>query len=121
MLTVKEQTAKLRAHLNRLKERFENTAPPKNRRDRDFFNMVKEETDPVYELLEQWEEATLGIVKQRKVNVHPQQVASTRENMELLLMHSYFIDARPKRYMELYKSITYIFDQLLEELEDTNK
>lgn len=121
MLMVREQTAKLREHLIRLKERFENTAPPKNRRDRDFFQMVKGETDPVYELLEQWEEATLEIVKQRKVNVHPHQVVSTKENMELLLMHSYFIDARPKRYMELYKSILYIFDQLLQELENTNK
>ncbi len=116
MLDVKKQTIELRNHLERLKDRFENNDPPENRRDRDFFNKVKEETTPVYELLVTWEEKTLLVVKERKLKVHPQQVVSTR-NMELLLMHSYFIDARPKRYMELYKSILYIFDQIVDEIE----
>lgn len=119
-MTVTEQTKELRKHLLQLKERFENTEPPENRRDRDFFQMVKDETTPIYQLLEAWEENTLHIVKQRKVNVHPQQVTSTRENMELLLMHSYFFDARRKRYMELYNSILYILDQLIREQKENN-
>ena len=117
-MNITEQTEELKRHLIRLKNRFENTTPPENRRDRDFFQMVKDETSPVYKRLETWEEDVLGIVKERMVNVHPQQIASTRENMELLLMHSYFIDARKKRYMELYNSVIYIFDQLLNELQE---
>lgn len=117
MEELKKQTTTLREHLIRLKERFETTPPPKNRRDRDFFEMVKEETEPIYQLLDGWEETALHKVKERGVTIHPHQVVSTKENMELLLMHSYFMDAREKRYMELYQSVLYIFDQLLRDLE----
>jgi hypothetical protein len=117
MEELKKQTITLREHLLRLKERYETTPAPRNRRDRDFFEMVKTETEPIYELLEAWEKKALEKVKERKVSVHPHQVASTKENMELVLMHSYFMDAREKRYMELYKSILFIFDQLLGDIE----
>lgn len=110
-------TLDLKTYLTQLKDRFETTPPPENRRDRDFFEYVKKETDPIYELLAKWEKEVLSLVKERKVSVHPQQVSSTRENMELVLMHSYFIDARRNRYLELFKSVSYIFDQLLEDLD----
>lgn len=116
-MNVTQQTEELKIHLIRLKNRFENTAPPENRRDRDFFQVVKKETTPIYEALEQWEEAVLVLVKERRVNVHPQQVTATRENMELILMHSYFMDARRKRYMELYNSVSYVFDQIINEMD----
>lgn len=115
-MNLTEKTEKLKEELIRLKNRYENTPPPENRRDREFFEMVKKETSSAYSLLEIWEEEALQIVKERKANVHPQQVVSTKENMELLLMHSYFIDARKNRYMELYRSSLYVFDQLLDDL-----
>lgn len=117
-MNVTEQTKELKKYLVGLKNRFENTAPPENRRDRDFFQKVKNETSPIYEALESWEEVTLILVKERRVNVHPHQVTSTRENMELILMHSYFMDARRKRYMELHNSVLYIFDQIINELDE---
>ena len=112
-MNIEKQTAQLRKYLIDLKDRYENSAPPENRRDPDFFQMVKTETTPIYDLLESWEDDTLEQVKLRQVKVHPHQVTSTRENMELLLMHSYFFDARKKRYMDLYQSVLYIFDQIL--------
>ncbi|GAB3802524.1 DUF1798 family protein [Virgibacillus kimchii] len=116
-MNAKEQTENLRRYVTRLKERYKTNAPPENRKDREFFQKVKEETAPIYQLLNEWEEKTLKLVKERKVNVHPQQVTSTRENMELMLMHSYYIDVKQKRFMELHNSIVYIFDQLLREIE----
>ncbi|PAV29462.1 hypothetical protein CIL05_11390 [Virgibacillus profundi] len=115
-MDLKSKTKQLKQHLNNLKEIYESNNPPKDRKDKQFFRMVKEETSPIYQLLGLWEEAVLEVVKERKVNLHPQQVTSTRENMELLLMHSYYIDVKRKRYMELNNSIHYIFDQLLREL-----
>ncbi|WP_458947114.1 DUF1798 family protein [Oceanobacillus sp. CAU 1775] len=112
-MNVEKQTEQLKKYLIDLKHRFENSAPPENRRDPEFFQLVKRETTPVFNLLETWEEITLEQVKLKQVKVHPHQVASTRENMELLLMHSYFFDARKKRYMDLYQSVLYIFDQIL--------
>ncbi|WP_156289203.1 DUF1798 family protein [Oceanobacillus salinisoli] len=111
------RTKSLKKYLHNLKEHFEHGQPPENVRDKDFFFRVKEETTPIFELLELWEEEALIAVKERKVNVHPQQIESTKENMELLLMHSYYKDLRRRRYMEYYKSILYIFDQLISELQ----
>jgi len=115
-MELKEQTTLLKEHLARLKNKFEENAPPENTKDRDFFLKVKEETLPVYDLLEEWEAAALDTVKTRKASIHPQQITSTKENMELLLMHSYYIDTRRKRYIELHNSILYVLDLLLEEL-----
>lgn len=116
MTDLQEQTKSLKQQLDQLKERYETNDPPEDRRDKVFFSYVKEVTEPIYKHLETWEEDTLGLVKNREVNLHPQQVTSTRENMELLLMHSFYIDVKRKRYMELYKSVHYIFDQLLKDI-----
>jgi len=120
-MELKILTQQLKQHLNKLKERYDHFEPPKNRRDKDFFELVKRETTPVYNLLEMWEEMALEKVKEREINVHPQQVTTTRENMELVLMHSYYIDARRKRYMEINHSVLYIFDQIISELSVLNK
>lgn len=115
-MDLKTQTEQLKVYLENLKGVYENTHPPENKSDKTYFIKVKENTLPIYELLETWEEQALQEVRARKVNVHPQQVASTKENMELLLMHSYYMDVRRKRYMEMNHSIHYIFDMIIREL-----
>jgi hypothetical protein len=116
-MDLKQQTEQLKTHLYDLKDVFETNEPPADKSDRPYFLKVKEDTLPVYDLLEQWESAALRAVRERDVNLHPHQASSTRENMELLLMHSYYVDVRRKRYMELNHSVLYIFDQLLRDLQ----
>ncbi|SES79834.1 protein of unknown function [Oceanobacillus limi] len=115
-MNLANRTQKLKDELDRLKRIYEKNEPPENRSDKVFFSKVKENTTPIYDSLGIWEEQALAIVKEKKINVHPHQITSTRENMELLLMHSYYVDVRRKRYMELNKSVHYIFDQLLHEI-----
>lgn len=115
-MDLKEQTNLLINHVERLKNLFEHTDPPENMKDREFFEFVKDETTPIYDLSKSWEELALEAVKSRKVKVHPNQVTSTKENLELLLMHSYYHDVRQRRYMELYKSIIYVCNQILRDL-----
>ncbi|GAA4071624.1 DUF1798 family protein [Amphibacillus indicireducens] len=95
-----------------LKDKFLTNEPPTDVRDPVFFNQVKTETEPLFKLIEEWEKQALNAVKQRKVLVHPQQVQSTRENFELILLHSYYIDVKPQRYMELLQAIDYVCDSL---------
>jgi spore cortex formation protein SpoVR/YcgB (stage V sporulation) len=116
-MNVNEQTKVLKVHLHSLKQKFEKGEKPENPKDKALFSQVKKETAPVFQLLEHWERDVLQLIKTRKVNIHPQQIISTRENMELLLMHSYYLDVRRKRYMELNHSVSYILDQLLAELD----
>lgn len=111
-----DQTKQLKKYTDSLKSKFDQGNPPEDLNDRSFFNQMKKETNPIYVLLSKWEENTLSLIKKRKLNLHPQQIFSTRENMELLLLHSYYIDARRKRYMELYNSIQYVFGQIINEL-----
>ena len=112
-MIVYDLTNQLREELEYLKNRYFSHEKPENKRDRDFFTFVKEQTTPKYKVIKQWEKEALEHVKQRSIQVHPQQIVSTSENLELLLMHSYYIDARKKRYMELYKSVHYVFDLIL--------
>src|SRR5690625_1001661 len=109
-------TEQLLNHLSVLKEKFENNEPPSS--NRSFFLFVKEETTSVFQLLEKWEKITLETIQNQNSSLHPQQITSTKENMEALLLHSYYIDVRKRRYMEMNKSCRYIFNQLIKELED---
>src|SRR5690625_1981570 len=120
-MELKILTQQLKQHLNKLKERYDHFEPPKNRRDKDFFELVKRETTPDYNLLEMWEEMTLEKVKERENNDHPQQVTTTRENIKLVMMHSYYIDTTRKIYIEINHSVLYMFDQIISELSMLNK
>lgn len=115
-----KQTKQLKMYLDKLKDRYETNEPPESLRDKSFFFKMKEETAPIYNLLEAWEEKALDFVQDRNVNVHPHQIVSTAENMELIILHSYYVDARRKRYMEFNHSSHFIFDQLLEALNTHN-
>lgn len=112
-----DYTNDLKDYLSSLKEVYEQTSPPEDRRDKAYFQMVREKTLPIYQLLEKWEELALNVIKEKKISVHPNQIVATKENMELLLMHSYYVDVRKRRYMELHKSVLYVLDQLLRALE----
>ncbi|MDL4840842.1 DUF1798 family protein [Aquibacillus rhizosphaerae] len=112
----KRMTLELKERLDRLAQYYLENEKPKDKRDKDFFMFVREQTTPTFQLLQEWEMEALKFVKNRDVRVHPQQVSSTKENMDLLLMHSYYIDVNRKRYMNLNKSVHYVFDILLEDL-----
>jgi|SRR5690625_3375323 len=81
-----------------------------------YFQYVKEETTPIFELLINWEEKALAFIKEGNGYVHPRQIIATKENMELVLLHSYYKDIRKRRYMEYYSSCLYVFNQLKEEI-----
>lgn len=116
-MQLKFQTEQLKKYLDFLQNIFEKNEPPEHISDKKFFLNMKEETAPIYELLEEWEQSALSFVQNRRVNVHPQQIISTKENIELILLHSYYIDIRKRRYMEFNQSSHYILDQILSEIE----
>ena len=114
-MLIKEVTEQLNIYLEQLKQIFLNNAPPEHISDRIFFTKMKTETEPIYQLLDKWEQLAMTSVKNREVSIHPQQVQSTKENYELIILHSYYIDVRKRRYMEIYQSIQYISEQILQD------
>ncbi len=115
-MMIKELTIELKDQLLQLKSNYYQQEKPQNRRDSDFFNYVKKVTEPTFRLVEEWEEKTAEQVKSRTLRVHPQQVGSTRENVELLLLHSYYIDVKESRYMNLHNSVLYVLDLIIEDV-----
>src|SRR5699024_12693823 len=100
-MELQQLTEKLSNELDRLLTYYETHEPPQDLRDKTFFLFVKEVTNPIYELLEDWEEKALDFVKQHKKNLHPNQIVSTKEIKELLLMITYYIDVKRKRLLEM--------------------
>ncbi|SDJ68085.1 DUF1798 family protein [Sediminibacillus albus] len=119
-MELKTITEQLKQEITKLKNRFETNEKPEDRRDREFFNFVKEETTPIHSLVQEWEKQASLFVKNKQVSVHPQQVASTSDNLQILLLNSYYIDTPRKRYMEMYHSIHYVLDQLLSDIEKSD-
>lgn len=112
--SAKLYTEQLLNHLEICRERFLKGEKPK--KEREFFNQVKLEADPVFQLLDKWENAALIAIQQKTKTIHPQQISSTKENMQTLLLHSYYKDTRKRRFIEMYKSCYYVYMQLLKEL-----
>lgn len=105
--------AELEFIFNNLEKQFLTQNKPENRHDRDFFDYVKRETDPLFEKLDQWYKYSYPFIENKKEGkVYPTQIEKTKENIELLILHSYYIDVPKKRYKELKNSIEYVFQQL---------
>lgn|SRR5690625_2764121 len=116
MVRLKDMTEQIKQHLDQLLHRFETSDPPESFSDKPFFLKMKEQTAPIYDLLEQWEKLALKLIKERTITVHPHQITATKENIQLILLHSYYIDTRRRRYMELHQSSHYICDQIIRDL-----
>ncbi|WP_188205987.1 DUF1798 family protein [Alkalibacillus aidingensis] len=82
-----------------------------DRKNYDHFYYIKEETKPLFEKIETWEEDAQAIV--HKLPIFPNQIQNTKDNLEIMILHSYFHDVRKKRFMELYHSVMYNLDIVL--------
>lgn len=108
-------TSSLLEEIERCHERFMTGEKPE--KDRDFFLYVKKEADIVFSILDQWIDESRKLIEKGELTVlHPQQIDATKENMESLVLHSYYKDTRKRRFVEIYKSCYYIFAQVLKEL-----
>jgi hypothetical protein len=90
--------------------RYEN-GDPVDKKDREAFENIREITQPIFKVIDTWEELTLATI--HELPVMPNQVQNTKDNMELLLLHSFYHDVKRKRFMELYHSIDYVLKQMM--------
>jgi len=115
-MTLHSKTILLQKYLIQLQNRFQTCKPPKSVKDRSFFKQMKEETKPIYELLSEWKSETLKFIANGQSKLFPHQIEATVENIEMIILHSYYIDIRRRFYMEYFNSTIYILEQLLTEL-----
>ncbi|RPF55803.1 DUF1798 family protein [Aquisalibacillus elongatus] len=79
----------------------------------DDFNQMKEEANPVFDKIERWETDANELV--HKLPLFPNQIKNTKDNLEIMVLHSYFNDVRKKRFVELYQSVKYNLDIIMDE------
>lgn len=114
-----QETASLLEHIANLKILFYEERPPAEFKDKEFFLKVKNYAAPIHELLNSWEKDALAFLKSdTSAPVHPHQIVSTTENIELIIMHSHYLDVKEKRYMELNISINYVLGILADYLKE---
>lgn len=112
MQNFKDITKRLIQALPELEETYRNDV--KVERSKEFFNDVKEQTMEYFSLLDAWEESAYKLVREGRIDIFPQQIDATKENMQALMMHSYYKDVRKRKYMEIKQACHYIFMQSLE-------
>ncbi|SDX72653.1 DUF1798 family protein [Salimicrobium album] len=115
-MSLQKRTRTLKESLDELHERYTSHTGPVDRTDHEFFEKVKNETAPYFELVQDWYEEVEPFVKERDVTVHPNQIKSTHENIEMLILHSYYLDVDKNRYKDLHQSSHYVLDMVLDNL-----
>lgn len=85
--------------------------------ERAFFEHVQVETEPIFTMLETWNEAVLLKITRQELYFPTALIASTKGNMQALVMHSYYQDVRKRRYMEINQTCFYVFSKLLGEMQ----
>ncbi|WP_101844055.1 DUF1798 family protein [Halobacillus sp. Marseille-P3879] len=117
-MTLRKLTYEMKTLIDELHEKFIHTEGPVDKKDYTFFEKVKEETKPMFDLTLEWMKEAELFVKNRGVKVHPNQVKSTQENMEMLILHSYYLDIDKKRFKELHQSSHYVLDMILTDIDN---
>lgn len=110
-------TNNLKNELNSLQKMFKKTKEEEINRNRNYFEFVKRDSKPLFELIDMWYDKALHIVNNYDISVYDVQIKTTKENFEMIILHSYYGDVRRRRYVEMNRSCLYVFDQLMKELE----
>ncbi|MGP4075287.1 YppE family protein [Halobacillus sp. K22] len=115
---LEQHTKDLKQLIDQLHIQFLETEGPVDKKNHAFFKKVKEETSPMFELNSRWSEEAEEYVKNRRASVHPNQIKSTNENIEMIILHSYYVDVHRKRFKELYQSVHYVLDMILNDMKN---
>lgn len=83
-------------------------------RSRSFFNEIKPEVEKYLTLIEAWGEHSHQLFEKEMLEIFPQQIDATVDNMRVLIMHSFYKDVRKRRYMEMSQSCYYVFTQSID-------
>lgn len=116
MKNILDTTISLKESLDLLKDKFEVADPPKSHNDRAYFLEMKEDTEPIYFDLQEWQTLALEASQKREIPIYPNQIIATVENYELIIVHSYYLDIRRRKFMEYYNSCMYVFHQVIHAL-----
>lgn len=87
----------------------------------DFYKEVKPFVDTTMEIADSWRELAVSwIMKEFPKNLHPNQIDATHENIQHISIQSFYQDTKIKRFKNMYESIQYVLDNILEKATTSN-
>ncbi len=104
--------------LTECRQRFESFQKKPEKTDEYFFNEVK----PTFELIKDksdiWEQyASEWIKKEKPKYIHQSQIDSATENLEQVVLQSFYKDINKQRFHNLHHSVEYLLSTMLAEIE----
>lgn len=97
--------------------RYENVRKTKNVYD--FYSEVKPFGDKVFQLTEEWKEKVLlWIQKKRPRNIHPPQIENVVEQINELVVQSFYYQTSYKRFKSTHQSALFTVDLVLSHLKE---
>ncbi|MEH7224326.1 YppE family protein [Bacillus sp. JJ1566] len=83
----------------------------------DFYQEVKPFVDDTMEIADSWRELAIEWIKKEfPKNLHPNQIDATHENIQHISIQSFYRDTKVKRFKNMYESIQYVLDNILEKV-----
>ncbi|MEC2075875.1 DUF1798 family protein [Metabacillus fastidiosus] len=87
-----------------------------------FFEQVKPEFEAITEVARKWKEEAINWVKEKKPKyIHELQIDSTIQNIEQIILQSFYKDTNKQRFTNLHHSVQYVLDSIISETEKSNK
>jgi hypothetical protein len=83
----------------------------------DFYNEVKPFADKVQQTADEWKPlATQWALNEKPKYVYPIQLKDAHENITIAAVLAFQKDAKEKRLIEMFKSIDYVLEAIVEQL-----
>ncbi|RYL88862.1 DUF1798 family protein [Sporolactobacillus sp. THM7-4] len=84
----------------------------------DFYGEVKPFADKMQRLIDEWRPLATGWVIRRKPKyVYPIQIKDTCDNLSIVCVTAFQKDTRRRRFFETIKSIDYVLENMLDQLD----
>lgn len=105
--------------INESKDRFEKIIQKPEKTEALFYNEVRPAFELVMNQANKWKPLAEAWVKNRKPKyIHLSQIESTIENIEQIVLQSFYKDINKQRFHNLHHSVEYIIKSILAEIDD---
>ena len=104
--------------LTECKHRFESFQKKPDKTEAYFYEQVKPTFELIKEKANDWEQLALEWIKKEKPKyIHPSQIESAMENIEQVVLQSFYKDINKQRFHNLEHSVEYLINTIVDEIE----
>jgi len=105
--------------LQESKQRFESFQEKPEKTEAYFYDQVKPNFEMMKDKSNVWEQLALEWIKEKKPKyIHPSQIESAMENVEQVVLQSFYKDINKQRFNNLHHSVEYLLNNIMDEIEE---